>query len=247
MKLDKRYIKFHEIGNNKYYLLPVSDEIHIVTESVFPIKKKGLIFTKNKDLVQGIKLLELTAPILTLFNELINMEVEKEDIEFPDMTTYKKIDNLNLRKTIEQYYISVTNAKIEEIKEDFENWLNNIYANSDLDDEKLKELESTNRKRLEQNIMAVKDHAPMNFIDFKWKSGDNLIVKRMLDNNMEFLYAQKIGSTYKIYYLYELDTFGTLTIYKVHCVKDTVKTMETFVYNREIIQEMLCCMVNNDL
>ena len=63
MKLDKRYIKFFEVENNKYYLLPVAGELHIVTESILPIEKKFLCLKRHKDLVQGIKLLELTAPI----------------------------------------------------------------------------------------------------------------------------------------------------------------------------------------
>ena len=30
-------------------------------------------------------------------------------------------------------------------------------------------------------------------------------------------------------------------------VKDIIKTIETFIYNREIIQELMACMANNDL
>ena len=45
MKLDKRYIKFYETGNNKYYLLPFSDELHVVTESIMPIQKKFLFIS----------------------------------------------------------------------------------------------------------------------------------------------------------------------------------------------------------
>ena len=83
MKLDKRYIKFFETGNNKYYLLPFSDELHIVTESILPIEKKFLFFKKKKDLVQGIKLLELTAPISMLFQEIINAEAGVEKRHSP--------------------------------------------------------------------------------------------------------------------------------------------------------------------
>ena len=64
---------------------------------------------------------------------------------------------------------------------------------------------------------------------------------------MEFLYSQKIGAFYRIYYLYEFDSFGTVTIYKVHCARNVVKTIETFIYNREIIQELTACMMNKNL
>lgn len=248
MKLDKRYIKFHEIGNNKYYLLPFSNELHIVTESMLPIQKKFLFFKKKKDLVQGIKLLELTAPISMLLQEVISADVDKKDEEFPDMTTYKKVDNLKMRKTLEEYYMSALNERIEQMEADFDSWLENIRETmNNLDENELSKIENVNRKRLEQNIDAVKSHSPLNFMSFKWKSGENLVIKRMLDSNLEFLYSQKIGSNYKIYYLYEVDVFGVVTIYKIHCVKDIIKTMETFIYNREIIQEMMSCMVNNNL
>jgi hypothetical protein len=248
MKLDKRYIKFHEVGNNKYYLLPFSDELHIVTESILPIQKKFLFFKKKKDLVQGIKLLELTAPISMLLQEVISADVDTKDEEFPDMTTYKKVDNLKMRKTLEEYYMSALNEKIEQMEADFDSWLEDIRETmNNLDESELNKIENANRKRLEQNIDAVKSHSPLNFMSFKWKSGENLVIKRMLDSNLEFLYSQKIGSNYKIYYLYEVDVFGVVTIYKIHCVKDIIKTMETFIYNREIIQEMMSCMINNNL
>lgn len=248
MKLDKRYIKFFETGNNRYYLLPVSDELHIVTESILPVQKKFLFFKKKKDLVQGIKLLELTAPISMLFQEIINADIDTKDEEFPDMTTYKKVNNLEIRKTLEEYYKDALDVRVGEMENEFNNWLEGIRENlTNLDEKELKQIENTNRKRLEQNIMAVKEHSPLNFMSFKWKTGENLVIKRMLDNNMEFLYSQKIGSNYKIYYLYELDVFGVVTIYKIHCVKDIIKTIETFIYNREIIQELMACMVNNNL
>ncbi len=248
MKLDKRYIKFYDTGINNYYLLPVQDEIHIVTESLLPIQKKFLFFKKNKDLVQGIKLLELTAPLSMLFQEVISTDVEKEDEDFPDMTTYKKIDNISLRSNIENAYKKTLDMKIFEMKDEFEMWLADLATkNPNMSEEDFNKIEKTNRTRLEENIKAVKEHSPLNFLSFKWKTGENLIVKKMLDNNMEFLYSQKIGSNYKIYYLYEVDMFGVITIYKIHCLKNIVKTIETFIYNREIIQELIACMANNNL
>lgn len=248
MKLDKRYIKFFETGNNRYYLLPIQGELHIVTESILPLQSKFLFFKKNKDITQGIKLLELTAPISMLFQEIINADVDKEDTDFPDMTTYKKVDNKEMRKTLEQYYINAMNENIQEMREDFEKWLDDtICSTPNITEEEINKLESVNRQRLERNIISAKENSPLNYLSFKWSTGENLIIKKMLDNNMEFLYSQKIGSNYKIYYLYDLDIFGVVSIYKIHCVKDTVKTIETFIYNREIIQELVACMANNNL
>ena len=135
MKLDKRYIKFYETGNNKYYLLPFSDELHVVTESIMPIQKKFLFFKKKKDLVQGIKLLELTAPISMLFQEIINADIDVKDEEFPDMTTYKKVDNIKMRKTLEEYYLEAINEKVQQMEDEFDKWLNDIYDTMDNLDE----------------------------------------------------------------------------------------------------------------
>lgn len=248
MKMNKNFIKFHEIGNNAYYLLPFDDELHIATESFLPLQKKFLWFKKIKKFTQGLKLLQLSGPISLLFDAILNLEVDKEDKDFPDMTTYKKVDNLELRKKIESIYRDTLDAEIRITKEKFEAWKDDfILNNKELSDEELDNIINVNERRLEQNIISIKSQNILNSLSFKWKTGENAIIKKMLDSNMEFLYSQKIGAFYKIYYLYELDSFGTLTIYKVQTVKDVVKTMETFIYNREIIQELTACMANNRL
>lgn len=248
MKLDKRYIKFHEIDNNAYYLLPFDNELYIATESFLTLEKRFLFFKKRERFTQGLKLLQLTGPITLLFDAILNTDVDKEDEDFPDMTTYKKVDNVELRKKIESIYKDNLDAQIRGAKEDFEIWRDDfILNNRDLSEEEMDNVINANEQRLQQNILAIKAHNMLNSLNFKWKTGESTIVKKMLDNNMEFLYTQKIGANYKIYYLYDLDIFGTLTIYKVQCVKDVVKTIETFIYNREIIQEMTACMANNRL
>lgn len=246
--LDKRFIKFHEIEQNRYYLLPFDGDIYIGTESFVPFEKKFLFFKKVEKITQGLKLLQLTGPISILFNSILNMEVDKEDKEFPDMTTYKKIDNVELRKNIEKTYKDSLDDVIKQMREDFEIWKENFILDSkDYNDEELDNIVKTSEERLEENIRIIKGANVINTLEFKWKTGDNTIIKKMLDNNMEMLYAQKIGSGYKIYYLYDLDIFGTLTLYKVQCVKNVVKSMETFIYNKEIIEEMIACMANNNL
>lgn len=248
MKIDKRYIKFYEIDNNAYYLLPFDDELHIATESFLKLERKFLFFKSVKKLTQGFKLLQLTGPISLLFDAILNTNIEQKDEDFPDMTTYEKVDNAELRKKIESIYKDTLDAQVRQAKEDFEIWKDDlILDNKEISDEELDNIISTNEQRLEQSIILMKQNNILNSLSFKWKTGECAIVKRMLDNNMEFLYSHKIGAFYKIYYLYELDNFGTLTIYKVQTVKDVVKTIETFIYNRDIIQELTACMANNKL
>jgi hypothetical protein len=248
MKIDKRFIKFHEIENNAYYLLPFDDELHIATESFLTFEKRFLFFKWKKKLTQGFKLLQLTGPITLLFDAILNANVDKVDEDFPDMTTYKKVDNVELRKKIECIYKDNLDPQIRLIKEACERWKDDLILNNKvLSDEEIDNIIKTNVQRLQQNIMSIKTHNIFNSLSFKLKTGENNIIKKMLDSNMEFLYSQKIGANYKIYYLYDLDIFGTLTIYKVQTVKDVVKTIETFIYNREIIQELTACMANKRL
>lgn len=248
MKLDKKYIKFHEIDNNAYYLLPFEDEIHIATESFLTLEKKILFFTFRKRFTQGLKLLQLTGPITLLFDALINADIDEEDKDFPDMTTYKKFDNVELRKKIESIYKDNLDAQIRNATEDFEKWKDDLILNNEeLSEEELDNVIKANEVRLQQNIQFIQATNTLSSLSFKWKTGDNAVVKKLLDDGKLFLYSQKIGSSYKIYYLYDLDDFGTLTIYKVHCVKEIAKSIETFIYNREVVQELTACMANNNL
>lgn len=248
MKMSKQFIKFYEIDNNAYYLLPFDDELHIATESFLPIEKKFLWFRKRTKLVQGLKLLQLTGPINLLFDAILNADVAEKDEDFPDMTTYKKVDNIELRKKIEFVYRNTLDNQIREAQETFDRWKEDfILDNEELSDEEIEKTIKTGEKRLEQTISSMKTHNIFSSLSFKWKAGENAIVKKMLDNNMEFLYSQKIGANYKIYYLYDLDDFGTVTIYKIHCVKEITKSVETFIYNRTLIQELTACMANNNL
>lgn len=243
-----KYKKFYEIENNKYYLLPFDNELHLGTENVLTINKRFLWFNYKKEFSQGFKLLEITAPLLILFQEIINADVDKVDEQFPDMTTYKKINNIELRKTIEETYKSALDETIKEMREDFESWLSHLAEDHpNITEEELIAIEDANKARLEDNIMHVKDNSPANNLQFKWKTGDNQAIKKMLENNMEYLYSQKIGSNYKITYLYDLDIFGTVTIYKIHCVKEVIKSIETFIYNRELLQEMFAYIENHKL
>ena len=243
-----KYKKFYEIENNKYYLLPFGDELHLATENVLTYHKRFLGFMFKKQITQGLKLLELTAPLLILFQEIINADTDVVDEQFPDMTTYKKIDNVELRKRMEHIYSDALEESIKEMRDDFKSWLSQLAEdNPNMSEEELIAIEETNKARLEDNIRYVKDNSPVNNIQFKWKTGDNLAIKKLLENNMEYLYTQKIGSNYKITYLYDLDVFGTVSVYKIHCVKDTIKTIETFIYNRELLQEMFAYIENNKL
>lgn len=246
MKRDKKYIKFYEKGNNRYYLLQFDDELHIATESFLTLKKT--IFG-SKDLVQYFKLLELTAPLSILLQEVINMPIKKEDKEFPDMTTYRKFNNIALRKAIEGTYKDVLDAKIKKLKHEFTRWKKQFVEQNceKMTADEMNKIIENNEKILDKNLKIIKDESPLKSLSFTWKTNKNTIISSALTENLEFLYTQKIGSNYTISYLYDLDEFGTISIYKIHIVKDVIKNIETFIYDRDIINNMITFMANNKI
>ena len=246
MKIDKDYLKFYEKGNNRYYLLKFDDELHIATESFLTLKNKCI---GKRDLVQYFKLLELTAPISMLLQQVVDMEVKKEDKEFPDMTTYKKFNNLELRTHIENTYTNVLNNRIEKMKKEFEEWKRVfVTANCEkMSPDNMENIINNNKKILEDNLKTIKENNPLNSLSFTWKTNKNTTIANMLNENMDLLYTQKIGSNYSITYLYDLDDFGTITIYKIHTIKNVIKNIETFIYDRDIIKSLIDFIAKNKL
>lgn len=249
MKLDKRFKKFYEVGNNRYYVLPFDGELYLGTEDFLEIPRK--FFKKPKELTQTLKLLELSAPILLLFNSVIDTKVDEIDDEFKDMCTYEKVDNAKLRKGIRDSYETALKIEIDKIREDFNKWSED-FAESSIGKFTEEEIENTlkaNEIRIEKIIEQFKQMHISNAINTNIpnKKVENDIVKKMITNGLEFIYSHQMTSTMKIYYLYDLDKFGTITIYKVICVKEHIKSINSFIYNRELIQELLAFIENNKL
>lgn len=246
MKIDKRYKKFYEIGNNRYYVLNFDNELYLATENFLGLPKK--LFRK-KELTQSFKLMELSVPILTLFNSAIDTEIDKKDEEFKDMCTYKKVDNSELRKSINALYKRALEIEIGTLKEDFQRWVADFSIEScgKYTEEEVEDTIRANEMRLEQIIDNVKESHISSRLSTNVpnKKSENDVVKKMLTSGLEFLYSHDINSTMKIYYLYDLDSFGTLTMYKVTCVKEHMKSVATFIYNRELIQDLLAYIENN--
>lgn len=249
MKLDKRFKKFYEVGNNRYYVLPFDGELYLGTEDFLEIPRK--FFKKPKELTQTLKLLELSAPILILFNSVIDTKVDEIDDEFKDMCTYEKVDNAKLRKSIKENYETALKIEIDKIREDFNKWCVDFTENSvgKFTEEEIENTLKVNEIRIEKIIEQFKQVHISNLIstNIPNKKSENDVVKKMITNGLEFICSHQINSTMKIYYLYDLDKFGTITIYKVVCVKEHIKSINSFIYNRELIQELLVYIANNKL
>lgn len=249
MKLDKRFKKFYEVGNNRYYVLPFDGELYLGTEDFLEIPRKFL--KKPKELTQTLKLLELSAPILILFNSVIDTKVDEIDDEFKDMCTYEKVDNAKLRKDIRDSYETALELEVNAIYDDFNNWCENFAKDSvgKFTEQEIEDTIKANELRVEEIVNNFKKLHISNSIstNIPNKKVENDVVKKMITNGLEFIYSHQMTSTMKIYYLYDLDKFGTITIYKVICVKEHIKSINSFIYNRELIQELLAFIENNKL
>lgn len=245
---NKNFKKFYEVGNNRYYTLNFADALYLATECFLELPKK--LFRK-RELTQEVKLLEVTVPILMLFNNVVDMDILEKDEEFEDMTTYKPISNTSLRADIKLQYDMALEVELNVIREDFAKWCADFVDNNadKYTEEEINQTLRANADRLDIILEEVKRLHISNRIDtnIPKKKEQNNIVKKMLTNGLEFLYSIDLSSTLKVYYLYDLDKFGTLTIYKVTCVKEVVKSINSYIYNRTLLQELLAHMENNNL
>lgn len=246
---DRRFKKFYEVGNNRYYVLPFGDELYLGTENFLEIPRK--FFKKPKELTQTLKLLELSAPILLLFNSVVDTKVDEIDDEFKDMCTYEKVDNSKLRRDIRESYDMALQIEVNAIYNDFDNWCENFAKDSigKFTEEEIEDTIRANELRVEEIVKNFKNVHSSSFISTNVpnKKVENDVVKKMITNGLEFIYSHQMSSTMKVYYLYDLDKFGTITIYKVVCVKEHIKAINSFVYDRALIQELLAFIENNKL
>lgn len=222
----KNYKQFYEIDNNRYYTITADDELYLGTESFLKIGKKKL-FRKQKTLTTGFKLLKMSAPISILFNTLDSVEPSKlQPYDGDDMVVYDKIDNFKLKEDIKKAYTQVIDDEIKSLEQQGIELIED--GKIDL------------AKPLQKYIEDLKKVNPLKGIDLEEpKHTAGLIIKYMLKSNLEHLYTEDVTAFAKDVYLYEQDCFGTLTIYRVKTIKNVVKTIDTFIYDKELIGNLL--------
>ena len=234
--MEKYYKKFYEVGNNRYYGITADDENFIATETFIKIGTKRFS-KKPKFLTEGLKLLKITIPTVILFAEMLKLE---KDVKIEDLQTYKIPSSKDITKLIKDAY----NASNEESIIELNNWYNEICEqiknNNELNSEQKASLKKTYKERKDRAAQNIKANAEISPISLKRpQRGQISIIDKMLDENCAFLYSERITGFVTEYYLYDLDRFGTLTIYKITTVKDVVKSIDTFIYNLDVIDEYM--------
>ena len=222
----KHYKKFYEIGNNRYYTIVADDEMYIGTESFLAIGKKKL-FRKQKELNTGFKLLKFSPTIAQLFLAIDALEpTKKQKYDSEDLITYNHIDNKNLKENIKNSYFQTIQQEIEIMKSQQADYINDDdLERADICANYIRQLENLN---------------PMDGIDLNSPehTGCN-IVKTMIREGLEHLYTERVTAFADNVYLYEQDEFGNVTIYRIVTVKNVVKTIDTFIYDKKLIESFL--------
>lgn len=223
----KHYNKFYEIGSNRYYTITADDDIYIATESFLNVGKKRL-FRKQDSIVMGFKLLKFSTPIAILFNEIDNLKkCKKQNYKgYDDMIEYVLLDNRKLKDKIEDTYNSVKKSEIKYLKDMIKT----------LENEKEIEFYKNEISKLEKlNLMQ-----DISIDDIEHTS--NNIIKTMIRENLQHLYTEKVSAFCNNVFLYDQDCFGTITIYRITTVKNVVKTIDTFIYDKKVINALLRTM-----
>lgn len=223
----RHYNEFYEIGYNKYYTIVVDDEMYIATESFIPLGKKN-IFGKQKKLIQGLKLLKFSSPIAHLFNALNNLEAKK-DQRYDDrenLVVYKHIDNKKLKEDIKNSYLQVYNEEIENITKQRDEFI--AQGKTELVD------------KCNDYLRQLENLDLMNGIDLESpKDSGCMIIKTMIREGLEHLFTERVNSFTNNVYLYEQDEFSTVRIYRIITVKNIVKTIDTFIYDKKLVESFL--------
>lgn len=231
----KHYKKFYEVENNKYYLLNADDELYIATESVLKIGKKKFS-KKYEELVQGFKLLKFSVPVAVLFNLILDLK-PKNKSDYEDMTTYERIPNKTVKESIKNNYDIVFNEQLRQL----EDWYDDMSEKTD-DKNKLIRKYNELKEQINRNNPTKNGIINLNNIDYT----ECNIIRSMVKSGLEHLYTEKVTNFVNNVFLYDLDCFGTVTIYKIITVKNVVKSIESFIYDKKLIEELMKYIYEND-
>ena len=248
----KHFNKFLEIGNNAYYTITADDELYIATEAYLRLGKKGF-FKREEKLTQGVKLLKVTPAVAILFNKLANIgkKPNQKDVS-DDMVQYKQINNAKLQEEIYKAYdtaFAEQQANLDDwfnsSEKEFKRKLKNKEINQNSYDLLMKDL-SLN---YENHCKVLSKNNPvkngMITLTNPAHTGAS-VIKAMVRSGLEHLYTEKVTNFTNNVYMYEQDCFGTLTIYRIITIKNVVKTIDTFIYDKKLIQAFLKTTYEND-
>ncbi len=241
--MEKSYKEFYNIGNNRYYTLTADDELFIATSTFIKVARR-FKFLKT-EITQGLKLLKITTPIMILFDYLTSIKLlnnPKDTAE--ELLRYEQPAGDEIKMIVASAY---NEARIEQEKMLLE-WFNKMgeeVRKTLVEKDIFTEDEYDNRmtvfkNRYEISLQTIKKHDPLlnGQIDLNDPKG-NKIIKGMIDSGISHLYTEPITGYMSNVYMYNIDMFAKLTVYRIITVKNVVQTIDTFIYDQKLIKKLM--------
>lgn len=250
--MNKMFKKFYEREINRYYTLNIEsndgvDELFIATETFLKLNRK---FLKDKKVTQGLKLLKVGVPMLILFEKVMNLqpkEVQKYDAE--EFLQYNiDFTPKQLTKTIEDYYKKAIKEHLQEMEENqkikIDEIESRIYAKYEGTDtlptqKELRDATSAIKKNYKKMVEKIKGTSPISQSIFLYEPEGNDVIRALEKNGSHHLYSEKVTPISRNVYLYNINEFGKLTITVMFTVKKSIQSIDTFMYDVEILKELM--------
>ena len=226
----KHYNKFYEIGNNKYYTLVADGDLFLGTESFIQVGKN--IFGRPKLLTQGFKLLEITVPISMLFLAIDNLKPKKnQKYDSDDIIEYDLIDINELKRELIAQYENAMALQHAEV---------DSYYQTEIDFAETESAKKILRSKKEEAHKVIEKNNPLNKLDLVNPIHTGCAtIKSMLRSGLKHLYTSKVTAFASNVFLYEQDCFGQITIYRIMTIKNVVKSIDSFIYDKNLISAFL--------
>lgn len=239
--MDKNYKLFYSTGNNRYFTLDADGEIYLATETFIPTKAVLPIF-KPKKLSQGLKLLHCTSPLLILFSSNM-LRNPIEDADAPkELQKYEPLKPMEVTRNIRLAYINALDEQLKSL--DF--WYKAEQSRLKEDLPTFVEDTKNLKKEYNRRKSSITKNNPLNsFAHLEWKTDDK--IARVLMREFNFLYTQDITPSMQNAYVYSADNFGTLTIYQMILVRGVVKTINTFIYDINLLKAFFESIYKKDV
>lgn len=228
--MKKFYKEFYSTGNNRYHLLQADDDLYVATSTFIKLSRRLKFF--KPELLQGLKLLKLTPPLMILLENVMFMEkLPNQEDEVPEFVKYRVPKHKQIKNSIANAYDFVHTEQAQKLEETHQ--------------KKLEELKGEKKEVLNEYMKSYKEFKERLEQSFKLTRASisleqpkNAVIKSMAASGVHHLYSEHITGFMDNVYMYHIDMFAKVTIYRVITVKGVVQSIDTFIYDNKIVQAL---------
>lgn len=237
--MNKHYKKFYEVGQNRYYTLEADNDLFLATETFIPTPNR-FKFLKPIKMIQGLKLLKMSPPVMLLLSILSELEPIEQAEDIPqEFSKYPVVDPTEVKTQLYSLYKQAMSEQKREVVRHF----NNVKKNLDKADEKYVDWCIQVNNQQARALADIEAQSPLhNHISLKRPVGNKTINDFIHNLSYNFLYSEKVTAIAENVFLYRQDSFGTITFFKLFIVKNVIKSMDTYVYDINLLKALFNSM-----